>query len=131
MKLIEVLKAQEPLKRLMEKSFSNYGVLRNLVKLRKTVATETEFYAEQEKKNIELYAEKGDKGQPVFLSDGRLKLKDVDAKVAFETEIRKLNETEIDSIVCIKIKESDFRSTADLPTPSDMLALEAVIEFVE
>jgi len=129
MKLLEVLKAKEPLARLMDKNFTNYKVLRDLVKLQKAITAEVEFYTAQEKKNIALYAETDDKGQPVVLADGRLKLKDVSAKLAFETEIAKLHDTEVDGITAITIYESDFKSSAEYPKPSEMVMLEPIIKF--
>lgn len=54
--LIEVVKAKEALQRLTARRFSSYRVLRELVKLRKTVDAETEFYTEAEKKAVELYS---------------------------------------------------------------------------
>lgn len=131
MKLIDVFNTREPLKRLTEKRFNNYKVLRLLVKLRKAVETEVEFYVEEEKKAINLYALKDEKGNPVFTVDGRLQLKDVESKIAFEEEIKKLNATEVDGIKPVLLREEDFCSSADYPTPNDMALLETVIEFGE
>ena len=127
--LIEVVKAKEPLQRLTARRFSSYRVLRELVKLRKTVDAETEFYTEAEKKAVELYSEKDENGSPVFLADGRLKLKVVRAKKDFEAEILKLNETPVDGITPVCIREEDFKSTDDLPTPEEMLLLEGLVVF--
>ena len=129
MKLIEVFNAREPLMRLTEKRFNNYKVLRQLVKARKAVAAEVEFYAEAEKKAVAQYAEKDEKGNPVILADGRIKLVDLDAKIAFDAEIAKLNETAVDGIDRIVIRETDFVSSDDYPTPSDMALLECIISF--
>ena len=129
MKLIDVFKAREPLKRLTERRFNNYKVLRKLVKAQKAVDAEMEFYATAEKKAIDLYAEQDEKGNPVILADGRLKLKDLEAKTAFVKEIAKLNDTEVDDIDTIVIREGDFVSPGDYPTPSDMALLECIIAF--
>lgn len=129
MKLIELLQAQTSLKRLTEKNFNNYKVLRELAKLRKSVEAEVEFYTEQERKAVELYAEKDDKGQPVILENGRIKLKDIEAKQAFDDELTKLRALEVEGITKVVVEENDFRSSADYPTPDEMLALECVIDF--
>lgn len=129
MKLIELLQAQMPLKRLTEKNFNNYKVLRDLAKLRKAVDAEVEFYTEQERKAVQLYADKDDKGQPVVLADGRLKLKDIEAKNAFDDELTKLRALDVDGISKVVVQESDFRSSVDYPTSDEMLALECVIDF--
>lgn len=129
MKLYELLNAQAPLRKLTEKNFSNYGILRELARLRKAVDAEVEFYTEQEKKAINEYADKDENGQPIFVSGGHLKLKDTAAKAAFEEEITKLRDVEITDISKVAIKETDFHTNEDYPTPDDMIALECVIDF--
>ena len=129
MKLKDLIEATAPLKRLTEKRFVSYKKMRELVKLRKAVEQEVEFYAAEEKKAISLYAETDDGGNPLFLDDGRLRLKDMEAKVAFEKEITTLRETDVDGIEPITLSESDFRSADDLPTVDDMIALEGIIIF--
>ena len=129
MKLKTIVATKPALARLTEKRFSDYKKLREIVKLRKSVESEFDFYVEQEKKAVEAYAEKKKDGTPVFLEDGRIKLKDPKSKDAFEAEIIRLQETEIDGITPITLSEKDFLTPDDLPTASDMLALEGIIEF--
>jgi len=129
MKLIELLNAQVALKNLTEKNFTNYKVLRELAKLRKAVNVEVEFYTEQERKAVLQYADKDEKGQPIFIDNGRLKLRDIESKSAFDEELSKLRNLEIDSIEKVEVKESDFRSTADFPTSDEMLTLECIVNF--
>lgn len=102
-----------------------------MVRLKKRVDEEYEFYSAQEKKAVDAYADKSEDGQLIFVDGGRLKLKDIKAKAAFDAEIAKLNDTEVDDITTITIRESDFKSAADFPTATDMLALSALIEFEE
>ena len=129
MKLKTIIATKPALARLTEKRFSDYKKLREIVKLRKAVESEFDFYVEQEKKAVEAYAEKKKDGTPVFLEDGRIKLKDPKSKDAFEAEIIRLQETDIDGITPITLSERDFLTPDDLPTASDMLALEGIIEF--
>ena len=129
MKLKTIIATKPALARLTEKRFSDYKKLREIVRLRKAVEAEFDFYVEQEKKAVEAYAEKKKDGTPVFLEDGRIKLKDPKSKDAFEAEIIRLQETEIDGITPITLSERDFLTPDDLPTASDMLALEGIIEF--
>ena len=129
MKLKTIVATKPALARLTEKRFSDYKKLREIVRLRKAVEAEFDFYVEQEKKAVEAYAEKKKDGTPVFLEDGRIKLKDPKSKDAFEAEIIRLQETEIDGITPITLSERDFLTPDDLPTASDMLALEGIIEF--
>lgn len=129
MKLITIVGAKEALTRLTEKHFTNFKVARKLVALRKAVDAEVEFYAEEEKKAVDLYAEKDENGNPVFLGEGRLKLKNNEAKLAFEREVKKLLDTEVDDIEAVLLRVSDFRAAEDLPSPGDMIALEGFVIF--
>jgi len=131
MKLNDILAAREPLKRLSEKRFASYKKMRELAKLRKAVEQEVEFYTVEETKAVGIYAEVDKNGAPVFLDDGRLRLKDMESKIAFEKEIEKLRDTEVDGIEPITLCESDFRSGDDLPTVSEMIALEPLVVFEE
>ena len=126
MKLMKVVSAKEALKRLTASHFSNYKILRKLVQLRKAVDAEVEFYAEAEQ-----FAEKDGNGNPIFLSDGRLKLKSPADKIAFESEITKLGETAVDGIEPVLIHEADFLSSSELPTPEDILLLDGIVIFEE
>ena len=87
--------------------------------------------SEQEKKAVDAHAAKKEDGSPDFTEDGRLKLKDAESKNAFEVEILRLQETEIDGIVPVKLCEEDFLTTNDLPTASDMLILEGIVDFAD
>lgn len=129
MKLKEILNASEPLKRLSERRLTSYKKMRELVKLRKAVEQELDFYYGEEKKAVATYAEMDKNGSPLFLEDGRLRLKDVESKIAFEKEITDLRDTDIDGIETIKLSEGDFSCTDDIPTAEDMIALECVILF--
>lgn len=129
MKLKTIIEAKAALAALAEKRFSDYKKLREIVKLRKAVDAECEFYLEQEKKAIDLYAEKTQDGSPAFLADGRLKLKDPKSKMEFEAELLRLQDTDIDGIAPVTLAEKDFLSASDLPTANDMIALEGIIIF--
>lgn len=131
MKLKTVIQAKSALQHLTEKRFTDYKKVRALVSLRRTVEAEFEFYASEEKKAVDTYAQISDKGTPAFLPDGRLKLKDEKAKAAFESEITALLDTDVDNIEPIKISEKDFRSADDIPTPDEMITLEGLIEFID
>lgn len=131
MKIKKIVTAWDALARLTEKRFTDYKKVRAIVKLRQAVDAEFEIYAAEEKKAVDTYAELNGNGTPAFLPDGRLKLKDEKAKVAFESEIAALLDSEVDSIEPIQITEKDFRSTDDLPTPDDMIALDGLVDFVD
>jgi len=129
MKLKEVIQAKDAIKTLTEKRLTNYQKARDLVKLRKKVESEYDFYAEQEKQAVLAHGEIGQMGTPVFLKDGRLKLKSAEDKEAFEKEILDLMNTEVDGIETITLTEADFRSADDIPTPDEMFVLETLVSF--
>ena len=131
MKLISIMQTRDALVKLTDAHFTSYKILRELVKLKKRVDKEFEFYSAQEKKAVDAYADKSEDGQLIFVDGGRLKLRDVKSKAAFDAEIEKLNETEVDDIPTVIIRESDFKSVSDFPTATEMLALSAIIEFEE
>lgn len=131
MKLIEVLNALIPLRALTETRFTSFKKSRELAILRKKVEFEGDFYAKEEKKIVEAYAEKNASGEPIILEGGRIKLKDIESKIAFDKEITDLRNTEVDDITKVELKEFDFADTSKIPTPYELIALEAVIEFLE
>lgn len=131
MKLKQIIEAAEPLKRLSEKRLASYKKMRELVRLRKAVEAEVDFYATEETKCVNTYAELDDTGAPIFLPDGRLRLRDAEAKTAFEAEIEALRDTEIEDISPVSLSETDFLTSSDLPTTNEMIALEHIINFEE
>ena len=131
MKLIEILTANEALKKLANSKFNSFKKAYELSKLRKQVDEEVNFYVDEEKKIVETYASKGEDGKPIFLEGGRIKLDSLEAKNSFEKEINELRELEIDKISKVTINCNDFKSEDDIPTPNEILALEVLIDFKE
>lgn len=131
MKLIEILTANEALKKLANSKFNSFKKAYELSKLRKQVDEEVNFYVDEEKKIVETYASKGEDGKPIFLEGGRIKLDSLEAKNSFEKEINELRELEIDKISKVTINSNDFKSEDDIPTPNEILALEVLIDFKE
>ena len=131
MKLIELLNALIPLRALTETRFTSFKKFRELAILRKKVEFEADFYSKEEKKIVETYAAKNENGEPIILEGGRIQLKELEAKIAFDKEITNLRELEISDIEKVKLSESDFADTSKIPTPYELIALESVIEFLE
>ena len=131
MKLIEILTANEALKKLANSKFNSFKKSYELSKLRKQVDEEVNFYVEEEKKIVESYASKDENGKPIFLDGGRIKLDSLEAKNNFEKEISELRDLEIDKISKVTISSNDFKSEDDIPTPNEILALEVLIDFKE
>lgn len=131
MKLIELLNALIPLRALTDARFASFKKARELAILRKKVEFEADFYAKEEKKIVESYSAKNEKGEPIFLDGGRIQLKDTEAKKAFDKEITALRKTEVDDIEKVSISEADFQEMSSIPTPNELLALESIIDFGE
>lgn len=131
MKLIEVLNALIPLRALTEARFTSFKKSRELAILRKKVEFEVDFYAKEEKKIVEAYAEKNGSGEPIVLDGGRIRLKDEETKKIFDKAIIDLRNTEVDGISKVRLAESDFGDSTKIPTPYELIALESIIEFLE
>ena len=131
MKLIEILQGRDALTRLTDTHFKSYKLIRELALLKKRADEEFAFYTEQEKRIVNAYADRDEKGQIIFLDGGRVKLKDAEAKAAFESEVGKLNDTEIDDMPVVTILESDFATASDFPTATEMLLLSELVDFKE
>ena len=128
MKLKDLLRAKDALKKLTEKRFASYAIISKLVKLRKAVQSEIEIYIEQERKAITDYAELDAAGNPIFTGGG-IKLKDSQAKIDFERELEELREANVDNIEPVTLTEKDFRFVEDIPTPDEIIELEPLVVF--
>lgn len=132
MKIIDILAASDNLKKLVNVRFSSFKVTRSITNLVKQCDEEIKFYMAEMQKLINIYAEKGEDGNPVFNENGNIKLIDQEAKNNFDKEYKDLSETDVsDNVHKINLSESDFCDPADLPTPAEMMALESVINWVD
>ena len=131
MKLETLLNVSAPLDRLLEKNFTNFTIIRKLGRLKEFITKEIRFYMDEETKLINKYAAKDDKGNFIFLDGGRIQLKTAEDRNAFEEEIGKLRETEIDDFPVVELNDSDFKTMDDLPTPADFIILDKIIKFEE
>ena len=130
MKLNEVLAAREPLNKLSQKHFSNFKVVRNISELVKSVNNEFDFFNTEFKKLIDTYAEKDEHGNPVIVQNGNIKLKDEEAKLAFDKEYKELLDLDVsDRVKVITIKETDFKTSEEFLTPGEMMALDPIINW--
>ena len=130
MKLSEVLAVREPLNKLSQLHFSNFRVVRSLANLIKSVNNEVDFFNESFKKLVDSYAEKDECGNPVIVKNGNIKLKDEEAKAAFDKEYADLLNLDVsDNVHKITIYESDFKSPDDILTPIEMMNLDPVIDW--
>lgn len=132
MKLNEVLAGREPLHKLSEKHFTNFKVARAIAGLTKEVEEETNFFNAEFKKLVDAYSEKDENGNPVVVQNGNIKLKDEEAKKAFDKEYAELLSLDVsDRVHKITVLETDFKTQDDFLTPAEMMTLDAVINWGE
>ena len=131
MRIIDLLNAKDAIQSIAEKRFTSFKKVRELVELKKAVDAEIEFYAGEEKKIVEAYAKKDDKGSPIILEGGRIQLDSIEKKNAFEKEVSELRGLEVDKIKPIALRTGDFRNGEDIPTPAEVLALEGIVDFID
>ena len=129
MLLKEALALNEPLKELCGKRLTSFKTARLLSKALKKVEEEVEIYTKEQRKLLDVYVKKDEKGNFVISPEGGLVTKDPDGKQKYDEESKKLLETDIGEIPMIKMSETEFTSSADFPTPQAMRALESLISW--
>ena len=130
--ITDILTASDYLKKLVNVRFSSFKVTRSITNLVKQCDEEIKLYMTEMQKLINIYAEKGEDGNPIVLENGNIKLIDQEAKDNFDKDYKDLSETDVsDNVHKVNLSESDFRDPADLPTPAEMMALEGVINWVD
>ena len=131
-KLIEILNVSKVLKNLTTKRFNNFSVSYKIAKAAKLVDEQNAFYVEEEGKIIEHYAVKDEETGLVKIIDGnRISFANQDDAMNFNKEINELQQTEVEIFDPIDIHMSDFRSDDIDLTPSDILALEGFVNFID
>ena len=131
-KLIEILNVSKVLKDLTKKHFNNFSVSYKIAKAAKLVDEQNAFYVEEEGKIIEHYAVKDEETGLVKIIDGnRISFANQDDAMNFNKEINELQQTKVEIFDPIDIHISDFRSGDMDLTPSDILALEGFVNFID
>lgn len=131
-KLIEILNVSKVLKDLTTKRFNNFSVSYKIAKAAKLVDEQNSFYIEEERKIVEQYAVKDEETGQVKIIDGnRISFANQDDAMNFNKEINELQQTEVEIFDPIDIHISDFRSGDIDLTPSDILALEGFVNFID
>lgn len=130
MTINDILSAREPLVKLSSKKFTSFKVVRAIAILVREVNGEYEFFNTQFRELLDLYADKDANGNPILIQNGNIKLKDEEAKRSFDKKYSELLSVDVsDTVHKIDILEADFQNKADYPTPSEMIALETVINW--
>lgn len=131
-KLIEIINVSKVLKDLTTKRFNNFSVSYKIAKAAKLVDEQNAFYIEEERKIVEQYAVKDEETGQVKIIDGnRISFANQDDAMNFNKEINELQQTEVEIFDPIDIHMSDFRSDDIDLTPSDILALEGFVNFID
>ena len=131
-KLIEILNVSKVLKDLTTKRFNNFSVSYKIAKAAKLVDEQNAFYVEEERKIVEHYAVKDkETGQVKIIDGNRISFANQDDAMNFNKEINELQQTEVEIFDTIDIHMSDFRSDDIDLTPSDILALEGFVNFID
>lgn len=131
-KLIEIINVSKVLKDLTTKRFNNFSVSYKIAKAAKLVDEQNAFYIEEERKIVEQYAVKDEETGQVKIIDGnRISFANQDDAMNFNKEINELQQTEVEIFDPIDIHISDFRSGDMDLTPSDILALEGFVNFID
>ena len=131
-KLIEILNVSKVLKDLTTKRFNNFSVSYKIAKAAKLVDEQNAFYVEEERKIVEHYAVKDkETGQVKIIDGNRISFANQDDAMNFNKEINELQQTEVEIFDPIDINISDFRSGDMDLTPSDILALEGFVNFID
>lgn len=108
-KLLDVINAAKPLKKIMDTKFKSFKVIHDLVGLLKEVDEEISFYQTQFRKLRNEY-----KDNDQAFNDAHATLLNTDINLKSD-------------IVCIKV--NDFADANDYPTALEALALEHFIRF--
>lgn len=130
MTINDILAAREPLIKLSSKKFTSFKVVRSIAILVREVNGEYEFFNTQFRELLNLYADKDATGNPILIQNGNIKLKDEESKKAFDQKYAELISVDVsDTVHKIDILEDDFQNKTDYPTPSEMIALETIINW--
>lgn len=128
-KLGEILVVAPVFGTLANKHYNNFGLSYKIAKANKLLNEQREFYTSEERKIVETYAVKDENGQVKIVNGNQISFKDKDDAIKFNTEINKLQQTEVEIFEPIEIKFNDFRDGEMDLTPSDILALEGFVIF--
>lgn len=130
-KLSEVMDVVDIFKRLTLKHFNNLSVSYKIAKAYKDLENQRDFYVTEERKLVEEYAMKDDKGQVIVENNNQIHFKTVDDAKAFNEGIANLCNMEVDVFEPFEIQVSDFRKNEMDLTPLDLIKLENFIIFKE
>ncbi len=130
-KLIEILGVSSLFQKLVSKHYTNFAVSYKIARAAKELDENRTFYMAEEKKLVEKYAKRDENGQIIIEDGNRVRFETPEDGNAFQEEILKLQQTEIDIFDKIIINFKDFKSGDMDLTPMDIVGLEEFVEFVD
>lgn len=105
-----------------------YSTARDVHKMHKTIEAEYKFFAEEEAKLINEYAEKDENGKPKVTPDGRVTFETLKNRNAYAEKLAELGKTDVKiEIPFISISAAEIGE--QLIAPETIEALEEFIEF--
>lgn len=122
MKLKKMVEAYKVLSKMADHIY-DYKTAYKLFTINKKLKVHAEFFAAEEMKLVEKYAEKNEAGRPIIKPDGRFNYADEDAKMKFLEDSAALGEVEAEW-------EEDVLKLSAAPMIS-MRQLEALDGFIE
>lgn len=126
----EIIAVANVFQLLTTKHYNNFSLSYNIAKASREVEEKRIFYSNEERKIVETYAIKDDKGNVKIVDGNRVTFKTQEDATKFNDEIVKLQKTEVDVFDPIVISISDIKKedVVDL-TPANILALEGFVIF--
>lgn len=125
MKLIEAVNAYMAAEEMSKEKWP-YQVALAVVKVKRAVKDEVDFFVEKERELVDEYAAKDEKGNIRLTKAGTFVFKDPSQGPAYEAARRELSETEIN----LQQKVLRVRAPAEIK-PEYIEALEGFVEFTE
>ena len=123
MKLKKMVEAYKVLGKMADHIY-DYKTAHKLFTVSKKLKAHAEFFAVEEMKLVEKYAERDEDGRPIIKADGRFNYADEDAKMSFLKESAELGDVEIDwNEDVVKLSATPMISVRQLA------ALDGFVEF--
>lgn len=129
-KLGEILLVSNVFNVLAQKHYRNFSLSYKIAKALKELEEQKEFYSNEERKIVETYAVKDEKGQVKIIDGNRISFKNQEDAIQFNKEINELQNTEVDIFEPIVIGLSDFKDGEMILTPQEINSLDGFVEFV-
>ena len=130
--LLQILDIEPLFQLLVTKHFNNFRTSLKIANAAKELSQHKAFYIQEERKIVDLYGDKNDKGEPIISPTGEVSFKqNPDNLMKFNKDVAKLRMTEVDIFEPFDVKETDFKEGEMDLTPLQILILSQCINFVD